>query len=182
MRFSGRATSCLGTEVTAAVAGPLRRLAAAGYDGLLLLAVLMLLTAALQLATHGEAITTARVGSWAYGYRALLAAIVLGYFGLGWTRGGRTLGMQAWGLRLETANGASPGWRAAARRLAVSAPAHLAALGGALSVFAHRAGWGVALASAAWLLALHASGAATQGRTLIDWLSATRVVRLDPRR
>ena len=37
-------------------AGVWRRLAAASYDGLLLLAVLMVVTALLQLATHGAAI------------------------------------------------------------------------------------------------------------------------------
>ena len=99
-------------------AGLIRRLGAAAYDGLLVLAVLFLVTALLLIPTRGEAITPANVGAWAYAYDSVLALLVAGYFGLAWTARGQTLGMKAWSIRLETAAGTTAGWRAVLLRLA----------------------------------------------------------------
>ena len=82
-------------------AGVLRRLGAMFYDLLLVLAVMMVVTAAFLPLTGGEAITSGRYGAWEYAYRVLLLAIVILFFGLFWTRRGQTRGMAAWRLRLE---------------------------------------------------------------------------------
>ncbi len=67
------------------------------YDGLLLIALWMLATAAVLPLTGGEAVTS---GNWIFrGYLLLIAGIFLCGF---WWRAGRTLGMQAWRLRVVT--------------------------------------------------------------------------------
>lgn len=76
-----------------------RRLAAAIYDGLLVLAICMSITvlAAPALAFVGGSHDRA----------VLQALMVLGnwfYFTRSWTRGGQTLGMRAWHLRLRRAD------------------------------------------------------------------------------
>ena len=79
-----------------------RRLAAAVYDGLLLIALWMVtlllvclpLNSALGL-KPGNAMN-----------RGLLLAVALGFFVWFWTRGGQTLGMRAWRLQLRRADGA----------------------------------------------------------------------------
>lgn len=158
--------------------GILRRLASATYDGLLLLAVLMLLTALLQIATHGAAITHANVGAWEYAYRALLGLAVVLYFGLCWrTRRGQTLGMKAWHIRLETASGATPGWRRVAARLACAAPLYLLAIGGVLLFMAHRLAALPTLATFVPLLLSLGWARMTGGGTLDDRVSGTRLVR-----
>ncbi|MBS0394976.1 MAG: RDD family protein [Proteobacteria bacterium] len=163
----------------AALAGNARRLAAAGYDGLLLAAVLFLVTALLLPATGGESITPEHVGGWAHAYRLLLALVVLLYFGVSWTRRGQTLGMKAWRLRLETASGALPRWRDVCLRLACSAPLYLALLGAALLHMARLTGWGGLALGALPLAASFATHALGGRGTLHDRLSATRVV-VDP--
>jgi uncharacterized RDD family membrane protein YckC len=153
-----------------------RVLAAAVYDGLLLLALLMVVTAALHLATHGEAITRRRVGPWQYAYSALLLAAIALYFGIPWTRRGQTLAMKAWRLRLECTDGSRPGWSAVLRRLAAAVPLYLAATAGALLYAAHLAGALAAAACALPLLASHAWQGIGGGGTLPDRVSGTRIV------
>ena len=83
-------------------AGLLRRIAAALYDALLVIALQMLATLLLIAARGGEPV---RPGD------PLLQAVLLitaGAFFVGfWTRGGQTLGMNAWRLRVEMQNGKS---------------------------------------------------------------------------
>ncbi|MDN5870083.1 MAG: RDD family protein [Nitrococcus sp.] len=85
-------------------AGLLRRLAAAFYDALVVLALWMLTTALwLLLASHGEAI---KPGAPVYHvYQLSLLLVAFGFFVGSWTRAGCTLGMQAWRLRLIRADG-----------------------------------------------------------------------------
>jgi uncharacterized RDD family membrane protein YckC len=155
---------------------------AAAYDGLLLLALLMVLTAAAQLLTHGEAITRARVGAWEYAYRALLVLAVGGYFGIAWTRRGQSLGMKAWHLRLEQADGSLPGWRSVAVRLACSGPLYLALIAGVALYMAHEGGWLLLCAGALPLAASHAWNTISGGGTLPDRASGTRIVRVSKNR
>lgn len=161
-------------------AGLFRRLAAAGYDGLLLLAILFLVTGLLLLVTHGEAITRERVGAWAYAYQALLALLVAAYFGVSWTARGQTLGMKAWRIRVETAAGALPGWRQVLVRLACAAPLYLLLLGATLLFMAHRVGWPALLAAGLPLAASLGAHALTGRGALHDRLSGTRVVSEPP--
>ena len=101
-------------------AGLLRRLGALFYDSLLLAALLMVVTAALLPLTGGEAIDAARNPLLEWVYRALLLVTVALYYGLPWTRRGQTLGMVAWRLRLERADGSLPRWPEVPKRLAAA--------------------------------------------------------------
>jgi uncharacterized RDD family membrane protein YckC len=161
-------------------AGLFRRLAAAAYDGLLLMALLFLVTGLLLITTHGEAITYERVGAWVFGYQLLLAALVAAYFGISWTARGQTLGMKAWRIRVETAAGALPGWPTVLVRLACAAPLYLALLGALLLFMARRAGWPALAAGSVPLAASYGAQALWHRGTLHDRLSGTRVVREDP--
>jgi uncharacterized RDD family membrane protein YckC len=163
--------------MSTACAGNFRRLAAATYDGLLLGAVLMLVTALLLTLTHGEGITHASVGAFEYLYQALVLLCVFAYFASAWTRRGQTLGMKAWGIRLETQQGTIPGLGLAALRLAIAAPLYVLAIAG-VGLFMMRGGW--LLLGALWLplVASFAWNAATGTGTLHDRLSGTRIARL----
>lgn len=95
-------------------AGLFRRLAAAFYDALVLLALWMFTTALWLLARHGEAIIP---GSPAYRpYQLSLLLVAFAFFVGFWRRAGCTLGMQAWRLRLIRADGTRLHWRDAALR------------------------------------------------------------------
>ena len=99
----------------------LRRLGAMVYDLLLLLALMMVVTAALLPLTGGEAITSERFGALEYAYRVLLLIIVVMFFGGFWIRRGQTLGMVAWRLRIEREDGSSLRWGDVLKRLAAAA-------------------------------------------------------------
>lgn len=99
-------------------AGLLRRLGAMLYDGLLLLAVLMVATALFLPLTGGEAVDPEKNPVLEWLYRGVLGALIVGFFGLFWTRRGQTLGMASWRLRVEREDGALLGWADVLRRLA----------------------------------------------------------------
>lgn len=101
-------------------AGLLRRLAALLYDGLLLLAVLMVTTALFLPLTGGEAVDARGHPVLEFAYRSVLLLSIVAYFGLSWTRNGQTLGMASWRLRVEREDGAPLGWIDTVRRLAWS--------------------------------------------------------------
>lgn len=92
-----------------------RRLGAIVYDAVLLFAVLFAATALLLAAHGGHAIAPGNLA-----YLAYLLAWTFVYFGWFWTRGGQTLGMRAWGLRVECEGGGALSWRHAARRFAAA--------------------------------------------------------------
>jgi len=84
--------------------GLLRRLAAIAYDALLVAALLFLATIPFIALRGGDAV---EIGDNAI-YRAVLALVIYAFFVGFWTRPGRTLGMQSWGLQLETMDGQRP--------------------------------------------------------------------------
>ena len=84
--------------------GLIRRLAAIVYDSLLIGALLFLATTPFIAARGGE---PAEIGDNLV-YRLVLAIVIYGFFVGFWTRTGRTLGMQSWGLQLETREGGKP--------------------------------------------------------------------------
>jgi uncharacterized RDD family membrane protein YckC len=129
-------------------AGLLRRLAALVYDTLLLVAVWMAATAAWL----GIAGGTVPDGLW-WPFRAYLLVVAFGFLGGFWVHAGRTLGMQAWRLRVVDRDGHPLDWRQAAWRFSAAALS-LALLGGGFL----------------WALIDR------DGLTLHDRLSATRVV------
>jgi uncharacterized RDD family membrane protein YckC len=99
------------------------------YDGMLLFAVLFVATLAVLPLTGGDAIPR---GNPLYSCYLLLISYV--YFAGQWVRGGRTLGMRAWRLRLRKSNGGVPDWSACSVRFAAAllcwAPAGLGFLSG----------------------------------------------------
>ena len=97
------------------------------YD-VLPVASLWFATAALGLLLRGgEPVTPNTPAAWVELAAMLLASF--GYFGLSWRRGGQTLGMRAWRMRLVCEDGAAaPGWGALALRFVV-AGVSLAAFG-----------------------------------------------------
>jgi uncharacterized RDD family membrane protein YckC len=109
-----------------ASAGVGRRFGAMLYDALLVIALLMIVTAAFLPLTGGEAITFERVGAFEYVYRLMLLGVVVAFFGVFWTRRGQTLGMAAWRLRLVRADGAPVTWRDVLARLAGACASWLA--------------------------------------------------------
>jgi uncharacterized RDD family membrane protein YckC len=84
--------------------GLLRRLAAIAYDTLLVIALLFLATIPFIAVRGGEPVEIGenRV------YQGVLVLVIYLFFVAFWTRVGRTLGMQSWGLQLETADGSKP--------------------------------------------------------------------------
>lgn len=93
----------------------MRRLAAIFYDSLLLGAIWMAATFPVLAFTHGEAI---RSGNLVYTtYLLLIGWLFFSWF---WTRGGQTLGMRAWRIRVQTVNGAPLDWRQSTRRYLAS--------------------------------------------------------------
>lgn len=81
-----------------------RRLGAMLYDGLLVLALMFLGTLPFIAVRGGEPVEPGN--PW---YRLAMLAIAWLFFVGFWSRSGRTLGMQSWRLRLETASGGQPG-------------------------------------------------------------------------
>jgi uncharacterized RDD family membrane protein YckC len=80
-----------------------RRLAAVLYDGLLIAAVLFLATLPFIALRAGEPVEPGNLL-----YQLTLVFITFAFFVGFWSRKGRTLGMQSWGLQLEAAGGESP--------------------------------------------------------------------------
>lgn len=93
-------------------AGLLRRIGAITYDVLLVIALLFLTTIPFIAMRGGEPV---EVGDNAI-YQVTLAVVIFVFFTGFWSRSGRTLGMQSWRLRLETADGAVPGFGSSCMR------------------------------------------------------------------
>jgi len=91
----------------------LRRLGAIVYDTLLLLALLFLVTIPFIAQRGGEPVEAGD----SVLYQLCIAGVIFGFFTGFWSYGGRTLGMQSWGLRVETPDGQIPTFRVATVRL-----------------------------------------------------------------
>ena len=92
--------------------GLLRRMAAVLYDTLLILACLFLVTIPFIAARGGEPVEVDDT----LVYQAVVMLVIYTFFAGFWTRSGRTLGMQSWGLQLETRDGGLPSLSAATVR------------------------------------------------------------------
>ena len=80
-----------------------RRIGAMTYDGLLVLALLFLGTLPFNAVRGGEAVEPGDAV-----LQFTLALIIYLFFVVFWVRYSRTLGMQSWGLRIETFDGGKP--------------------------------------------------------------------------
>ena len=92
--------------------GLMRRIAAMLYDALLLFAVLMLVGTPFVVLRGGEAVPPHTDPF----FRLTLAFAIYIFFVGFWSRSGRTLGMQSWGLQLENIDGGKPTFATASVR------------------------------------------------------------------
>jgi uncharacterized RDD family membrane protein YckC len=115
-----------------------RRLAAFGYDLLLLAALLFVFTLVVLAVREGDAVPP---GSW--WFELCLVGMAIAYFCGFWVHGGQTVGMRAWQIRVVRDDGGPLGWPQAAARFAAGLAAALpAGLGLWWSAFdAHERGW-----------------------------------------
>lgn len=91
----------------AATPGLLRRLAAIFYDSLLVAAILVVASIPPFVLNGSQPITD----PWAKAaFQGYLLLVVFVYFAWHWRRGGQTLGMRAWRLRLLRADGRAATW------------------------------------------------------------------------
>jgi uncharacterized RDD family membrane protein YckC len=106
----------MSSDSSAAPAGLWRRLAAMAYDWLLLGSAYFVLTLVLLAARGGAAVAP---GTWWY----TLSLVMVGFlfYGWFWTHGGQTLGLRAWNLRVQRADGGPLSWSDASRRFAAAA-------------------------------------------------------------
>lgn len=104
--------------------GLLRRFAAIVYDSLLVAALLFLATVPFIAVRGGEPVESGDN----FLYQLVLGGVVYAFFVGFWSRSGRTLGMQSWGLQLETVTGEVPSVAKASLRL-LAASLSWAALG-----------------------------------------------------
>lgn len=81
-----------------------RRIAAMLYDSLLVAALLFLATTPFIATRGGEPVEAGDN----LVYQLVLVGVIFTFFVGFWSRSGRTLGMQSWGLQLETMDGRVP--------------------------------------------------------------------------
>lgn len=84
--------------------GLIRRLAAILYDALLVFACLVMLAIISTTILGGQSVYEGGP-TYVMGYNAVRFLIIYLFFTLYWARIGRTLGMQSWGLQLESIQG-----------------------------------------------------------------------------
>jgi uncharacterized RDD family membrane protein YckC len=92
--------------------GLLRRMAAILYDTILIAACLTLVITVFIAMAGGEAIEADENSALQVALAITIYTFLVGF----WTRSGRTLGMQSWGLQLETRDGTRPSLSAATIR------------------------------------------------------------------
>jgi uncharacterized RDD family membrane protein YckC len=96
------------------------RLAAAAYDLFPLIALWMLSAGLLLLAAHGNIDVAHPSFAYRIALRATLLAVSAAYFVISWSRGGQTIGMRAWHLRVVASDGGVLPWSRALLRFAVA--------------------------------------------------------------
>lgn len=155
-----------------------RRLAAAVYDGLLLLALWMV--ALLLDVVLRDLIGLER--EW-HALRAYVFLIGFVFFGWFWTHGGQTLGMRAWRLRLRRPDGGVPRWTSALARYATMLVAWGVCLTPAVMQLPRFSDWRHAVAASIGtgvltVLALVAFLADRRRRFPQDWISGSDMIVL----
>lgn len=150
-----------------------RRLAALLYDLLAVLAIVMVVGYVCQRLTGGQLVSNdgARIAWW---YQPLQGLVVSAYFLASWLRGGQTLGMRPWRIRVtDTQGGRLSPARALLRLLAGATPLLLLAL--APWIGARAALWALA---AAWALWFGVAAFDPRQRALQDVIARTELRRI----
>ncbi|GAB2556948.1 RDD family protein [Rhodanobacter koreensis] len=98
-----------------------RRLLALVYDLLIVVAIVMVVGLLCQLATRGQLIRTGATTVIPLWYQVLQALVVALYFISSWRRGGQTVGMRPWRIRVTGDDGGPPSLQQAVIRLLVAA-------------------------------------------------------------
>jgi len=96
------------------------RIAAGVYDLFPLVALWMLTAGLALLVAHGDVDLAHPSLGWLIGLRGALFVVTAAYFVISWARGGQTIGMRAWRLRVVDADGNKLGWPRAALRFVVA--------------------------------------------------------------
>lgn len=128
---------------------PWRRLVALVYDLLIVLAIVMVVGLLCQLATGGRLIATGAHAVVPLWYQALQGVVVAAYFIASWRRGGQTIGMRPWRIRVCRVDGGTISLQqAVVRVLTAAAPMLLLALEPTFGL--HATLWAVLGAWALW--------------------------------
>ncbi len=133
------------------------RLAALVYDLFPLVALWMLVSALFLLAAHGNVDVAHPPGTYRLGLQTALLTMSATYFVVSWARGGQTIGMRPWRIRVVAVDGTALPYARAVLRFLVA----LVSLGACGLGFA-------------WCLI------DPQGRAWHDLAARSRVVRLRP--
>lgn len=163
------------TDTATDVICPLwRRLLALVYDVVAVLAIVMVVGLICQLVTGGQLINNGTQVHIAWWYQPLQAIVVGAYFMVSWLRGGQTLGMRPWRIRVVAGNGAPVSMRQALVRVVVAAlPLAFLLLAPAFGL--KGALWAVA---AGWALWLVAALFVPRRRTVYDLAAGTEMRRI----
>ena len=97
-----------------------RRLAALFYDLLVLVAIWMFAAALVLLAFGGEVDVAHQPPLYHATLQGALLFLTALYFAISWSRGGQTIGMRAWRVKVVDANGHALDFRHAIRRFALA--------------------------------------------------------------
>ena len=115
-----------------------RRLGAMVYDALAVIGIWFLVGGIAVGLHHGEALPAADLP-----FRGLLLGVAYAYFAISWRRGGQTLGMKSWRIRVvDDANGGGLRWGQTLTRFAAGLLAWLPAGFGHWSALFHGRGLG----------------------------------------
>lgn len=98
-----------------------RRLVALVYDLLIVVAIVMVVGLLCQLATGGRLIETGAHAVVPLWYQVLQGVVVAAYFIASWRRGGQTLGMRPWRIRVSRDDGNTISMQQAVIRVLVAA-------------------------------------------------------------
>lgn len=96
------------------------RVAALVYDLFPLIGLWMLVTALFLLAAHGGVDAAHPPFAYRLALRVALLAVTAFYFVVSWSRGGQTIGMRAWRVRVTGTDGAKLPWPRALLRFCVA--------------------------------------------------------------
>jgi uncharacterized RDD family membrane protein YckC len=150
-----------------------RRFAAIVYDVLAVIAIVMVVGLLAQMATSGRLFDEhGRMLTW--WYQPLQGIVVGAYYVLSWVRGGQTLGMRPWRIRVTDAEGHPVRWPKALVRLLVAAlPLALVLIAPVTSLRA--ALWAPVIG---WLVLLLPAWFDRRRRAIHDMVAGTEIRRL----